>query len=1044
MNCALSLSLSLRQINTNARSLCPKINSLIDSIEELDAALAIVTETWLADGTTLEEDKQDLLLGAGLSMICKNRRPDTRGLSYGGVAIIYKDDLVNFKELKIYNPDNYEVVAAVGSVQGITRKIATIACYMPPNLTVARARGCLDFLEQLVIEMKRRLKDPYILVAGDFNQWKLEDALQEFRDLFETDAGPTMGDRNIDRVFSNLENITEARTLAPLQTDGNDGHLRESDHRLLYLTARLPRKEKYKWLSYSYRYNNPDSAKSFGDWLVTKDWSDVVQTNGSDNKASAYQLEINKAIEQFFPLRTIKRRNIDPPWINARIKKLIRSRKRIFKETGGRSAEWKRMKKRIQDLIDKRCKKYQESQKLVLLKEDAARDFFKQTKNYMSKQRPTPFDPMNMFPGLSEQQVADLLAVHFNSISNEFSPLDHHTDIPYTYNKDLPILTVPEVAIRLRKFKKPRSMVRGDIFPDLVTKFADFLAVPLTDIFNEITRTSTWPRIWKDESVTIIPKTRTPTDIGELRNISCTMLASKVYESYVLSWALEEVNLKPNQFRGMKGCSASHMLVSVWQNVLTDLEDCRASTLLTAIDYAKAFNRMQFQECLRSFARHCASNAIIKLIATFLTDRHMSVRVGSSWSKRLPVHGGVPQGSILGVLLFNITTDNLEDEQHAIGYDQTTAYKAGDSGRQGSELSPNRSPPITNPSWDSSTPAGPSQNFEPGITPFRSGGNAFVFLDQARNVRRALDLDPDLTMLRDKTLPPEPNPSTSAIWTPRPTEKHKYIDDGILDTKLNMETVDTDQDGTRTKHAVCAQNMFRRTIRNAELIGMKENTQKTNLLCISDAISFKAAAVIYTESGEKLVSKDELKVLGFRFGRRPNCTAHVEGIRRSFRGRYWLLIHLKQHHFTEDELLVAYRSIIRPIAEYCSVVFHSMLTDQQDEQIERLQSTALRYIYGLGMTYEQMRQKSGLQTLRNRRVAACDKFAAACASSPRFCHWFPENIGRRRSSRHHAPYLEQYARCDRLKNSPIFYMRRRLNGKPGKQYGARNAKYRNA
>ena len=180
-------------------------------------------------------------------------------------------------------------------------------------------------------------------------------------------------------------------------------------------------------------------------------------------------------------------------------------------------------------------------------------------------------------------------------------------------------------------------------------------------------------------------------------------------------------------------------------------------------------------------------------------------------------------------------------------------------------------------------------------------------------------------------------------------------------------------------------------------------------------MSFKAAAEFYTEKGEKLTTTDELKILGFRFGSRPNCTAHVDGIKRSFRGRYWLLIHLKQHHFSEEELLTAYKSMIRPLAEYCSVVFHSMLTDQQDEQIERLQSTALRYIYGYGPSYTAMREMSGLTTLRNRKVAACDKFARACAASPRFGDWFSE--ARATRTRHKAPYLEQYAKCERLFNS---------------------------
>ena len=99
-------------------------------------------------------------------------------------------------------------------------------------------------------------------------------------------------------------------------------------------------------------------------------------------------------------------------------------------------------------------------------------------------------------------------------------------------------------------------------------------------------------------------------------------------------------------------------------------------------------------------------------------------------------------------------------------------------------------------------------------------------MDKARNVRRALAIDPNITVLRDQTVPDEPNPPTSAIWKPRPTSTHKYIDDSILDTKVNFENVDAVQ-GKKIKHAIDTQNMFRRTIKNAESIGMKANTNKT-------------------------------------------------------------------------------------------------------------------------------------------------------------------------------------------------------------------------
>ena len=84
--------------------------------------------------------------------------------------------------------------------------------------------------------------------------------------------------------------------------------------------------------------------------------------------------------------------------------------------------------------------------------------------------------------------------------------------------------------------------------------------------------------------------------------------------------------------------------------------------MITSIDYAKAFNRLSFQHCLRAFARKGTSTEIIAILSTFLSNRAMSIKVADTWSTPRPVYGGVPQGSILGVLLFNVSTDNLEDE----------------------------------------------------------------------------------------------------------------------------------------------------------------------------------------------------------------------------------------------------------------------------------------------------------------------------------------------------------------------------------------------
>ena len=155
----------------------------------------------------------------------------------------------------------------------------------------------------------------------------------------------------------------------------------------------------------------------------------------------------------------------------------------------------------------------------------------------------------------------------------------------------------------------------------------------------------------------------------------------------------------------------------------------------------------------------------------------------------------------------------------------------------------------------------------------------------------------------------------------------------------------------------------------------------------------------------------------------------------------WVLRHLRLSGFNNDELATVYKTVVRPVLDYCAVVYHPMLTDEQDQVIERLQARALKNIYGYKMSYASMRKLAGVSTHRDRRIELCDKFAQKARANPRFGHWFPERQAARRG-RHHEELQELTARTDRLNNSPLFYYRRRLNGKEGKRYGERNRKYR--
>ena len=128
----------------------------------------------------------------------------------------------------------------------------------------------------------------------------------------------------------------------------------------------------------------------------------------------------------------------------------------------------------------------------------------------------------------------------------------------------------------------------------------------------------------------------------------------------MLEWLNSQAAVCSNPFGGTKGSGTEHYLVELWQKVLENLEDPRARVLLTSIDYSKTFNRIDFASCVTALKDNGACQQLINIVASFVTDRTRQVKVGTTLSEPKDILGEVPQGSRLGVLLFNVLIDSFE------------------------------------------------------------------------------------------------------------------------------------------------------------------------------------------------------------------------------------------------------------------------------------------------------------------------------------------------------------------------------------------------
>ena len=211
----------------------------------------------------------------------------------------------------------------------------------------------------------------------------------------------------------------------------------------------------------------------------------------------------------------------------------------------------------------------------------------------------------------------------------------------------------------------------------------------------------------------------------------------------------------------------------------------------------------------------------------------------------------------------------------------------------------------------------------------------------------------------------------------------------------------------------------------AEDIGMRINAKKTQPLVVATPNGYNTTAGL-DANGEKILSVDKLKLVGFTFGSRPDVGEHVRAVQDKIRRKIWMMYKLRRAGFRGGNLYRLYCYFLRSIVEYCSVVYHSLLTRGQAWDLERIQRLAVRICYGNGDT-DAIMTEHGIQPLEERRRRRCDAFLSKAVRHPVFGRrWFPPRVGERRDLRRRE-IKETRAAANRRFKLPLAFLRRRAN-----------------
>lgn len=205
---------------------------------------------------------------------------------------------------------------------------------------------------------------------------------------------------------------------------------------------------------------------------------------------------------------------------------------------------------------------------------------------------------------------------------------------------------------------------------------------------------------------------------------------------------------------------------------------------------------------------------------------------------------------------------------------------------------------------------------------------------------------------------------------------------------MRQETLLEDSCGGLFKRvrATRTEALLRHIASNAEKKGMQINQKKTCLMIASAAISFDPQVEI-SMGQVKIIGSNSLKLVGVHLDRDCSFKTHVNKIRSKLRSKTWALLRLKKAGLEEQQLIKVYKNPIRP---YAIPVWHSSITAEQSATLERQQSLVLRNIYGPNTSARKMRDKGGLESLRERSEKNCLIFAKKNLNNPRCKRWFIE------------------------------------------------------